>query len=80
MDTVIAQPLIEDDRLYDTNEVAEILHCSPSAIRNSRNTGRLLGLPAPGHIKMGTSVRYKGCTVRGYRDQFPEQLPLPGIA
>jgi hypothetical protein len=80
MDEITTQPLIEDDRLYDENFAADYANCSRSAVRNSRNTGLLLSVPAPPFVKMGSSVRYKGRTLREWREQFPEQLPLDGMA
>jgi hypothetical protein len=79
MDTAPEQPLIEDERLYGNKISADILNVSPSALRNSRYTGRLLGVPAPPYVKRGPTVSYKGRTLREWNDQFPEQLPLPGM-
>jgi hypothetical protein len=42
-------------------------------MRNSRHTGRLAGVKAPAFIKMGTVVRYRGKTLKAWRDQFAER-------
>lgn len=83
MDNTSTTDLV-DEQLYPEPEAAALLGLSKNTLRNSRNTGQLLGVPAPRFIKMGVSVRYKGSTLREWRDQFPErapeQLTLPGIA
>ena len=72
-------PYLIDEQLYSERDAAGVLGISKFTLRNSRNTGVLLGVSAPPFVKMGTSVRYKGDTLREWREQFPEQLPLPGM-
>jgi hypothetical protein len=67
-------PDIEDDGLYDTVITAAYLGFQPPTMRNSRVTGRLAGVEAPAHVKMGTVVRYRGKTAKKWRAQFVEQI------
>lgn len=45
--------------LLTTKEVALKLKINPMTVNRSRNTGTLLGHPAPSFINLGRSVRYK---------------------
>jgi len=45
--------------LLTTKEVALKLKINPMTVNRSRNTGTLLGHPAPSYISLGRSVRYK---------------------
>ncbi|CAM4016047.1 DNA-binding protein [Vreelandella rituensis] len=39
-------------------QAAEYLGFAPATLRQSRHTGKLAGVCAPKHIKLGRSVRY----------------------
>ena len=45
--------------LSTTLEASRFLAISKHTLDNSRCTGKLMGLPAPAHIKFGYAVRYK---------------------
>jgi predicted DNA-binding transcriptional regulator AlpA len=45
--------------LLTTKEVALKLKINPMTVNRSRNTGTLLGHPAPYYINLGRSVRYR---------------------
>jgi predicted DNA-binding transcriptional regulator AlpA len=45
--------------LLTTKEVALKLKINPMTVNRSRNTGVLLGHPAPSFISLGRSIRYK---------------------
>ncbi len=64
---------IEDDGLYDSADSGAFLGFAPTTMRNSRSTGKLAGVEAPAFIKMGSAVRYKGSTLKIWRNQFSEQ-------
>lgn len=40
-------------------EAADILSVSPSLLANARSSGRMLGRPAPKHVQLDTTVRYR---------------------
>ncbi len=52
---------------------AALLGCPPTALRLSRVTGLLWGVPAPKFVKIGRSVRYRTDTLREWVAQFAEQ-------
>ena len=56
--------------LLDSKQVAELINCSVYAVRVSRNSGKLLGVDAPEHIKMGALVRYHRTTIDAWIGQF----------
>ena len=70
----VAIPDIDDEGLYSTIASGAYLGFQATAMRNSRHTGRLAGVKAPVYIKMGTVVRYRGKTLKAWRDQFSERL------
>ena len=45
-------------KLNTDQETAAYLNVSYVALRQSRATGKLLGVPAPKHKKIGRSIRY----------------------
>ena len=67
-------PDINDDGLYSTISSSAFLGFQPTTMRNSRHTGRLAGVKPPAFIKMGAVVRYRGKTLKVWRNQFTEQL------
>lgn len=53
-----------------TAQLAERLHTNPQAIRASRTTGILFGLPSPLFVKFGTAkVLYKLRDIEAYEEQ-----------
>lgn len=66
-------PAIDDEGLYSTIASSAYLGFQPTTMRNSRHSGRLAGVKAPAFIKLGTVVRYRGKTLKAWRDQFTEQ-------
>lgn len=64
---------IQDSVLYDTFTAGVFLGFKPATLRNARHKGKLAGVDAPAFIKMGSAVRYKGKTLRDWREQFTEQ-------
>lgn len=70
----VARPDIDDEGLYSTIASGAFLGFQATTMRNSRHTGRLAGVKAPAYIKMGTVVRYRGKTLKAWRDQFTERL------
>jgi hypothetical protein len=53
---------------------AEYIGCSKHTLDNSRCTGKLMGLTAPAHIKLGYAVRYKKETLDAWLDALKEQI------
>lgn len=47
------------DNLLTSKEAAKRLGYTDQALRSSRSTGKLSGLPAPKHIKLARTVRYQ---------------------
>ena len=45
--------------LLTSKEASSLIGVSVHSLNNSRNTGKLLGVCAPPHIKIGHSVRYR---------------------
>ena len=60
--------------LSDTHKAANFLGCSKHTLDNSRCTGKLMGLPAPAHIKFGYAVRYKKETLEAWIDSLNEYI------
>lgn len=60
-------------KLLNTRQAADYLGFSPITINNSRYTGLLGGVTAPGFVKMGKSVFYKPSTLDDWLSQFKEQ-------
>lgn len=59
------------DPLLTSKEAANHLGYSEETLRDSRTSGRLSGVDAPPHIKLGTrSVRYRLSAVEGWIAQF----------
>ena len=53
-----------------TIQLAERLNTNPQAIRASRNTGLLFGLPSPLFVKFGTAkILYKLKDIEAYEEQ-----------
>jgi|GEM_PF-2476665 len=69
------QPLSEQ---YDTNDAAPILRVEPDTLRNSRHTGRLAGVTAPRHRKIGNRVFYERETLDKWLEQFEERTCATG--
>jgi len=61
------------DSLLSTKDAAPYTGTSADALKISRSTGLLFGLPAPKYIKIGRTVRYKKSTLQAWLDQFEEQ-------
>ncbi len=57
---------MKTNNLHKTPDVAEILKCSSFAIRHSRSTGILLGVPAPEFIKIGSAIYYSDETIQNW--------------
>jgi len=55
---------------YDTKAAADFLGCSPSTLKISRVTGRLLGSKAPAYRKIGRKVIYDHETIHSWFNQF----------
>jgi hypothetical protein len=70
----VETPDIDDEGLYSTISSGAYLGFQATTMRNSRHSGRLAGVKAPAFIKMGTVVRYRGKTLKVWRDQFTERL------
>jgi len=66
--------------LNTTVQAAEFLSCSKHTLDNSRNTGKLMGLPAPAHIKFGYAVRYKKETLETWIDSLNEHVTNGEVA
>lgn len=64
---------IQDDFLYDNAEASAYLSVASNTLRNSRSHGKLAGVTAPAFIKLGSTVRYKGSTLKAWREQFEEK-------
>jgi hypothetical protein len=45
--------------LLRTSEAADLLSVSPSLLRGARVSGRMLGRPAPAHVQLDTTIRYR---------------------
>jgi hypothetical protein len=60
--------------LSTSKQAAEFLSCSKHTLDNSRSTGKLMGLPAPAHIKFGYAVRYKKETLEAWIDSLNEHV------
>jgi len=45
--------------LLRTSEAADILSVSPSLLRRARVSGQMLGRPAPTHVQLDTTIRYR---------------------
>ena len=73
MNQDMSLPVIEDDGVYDTATSGAFLGFQPTTMRNARNKGKLAGVKAPAFMKMGSSVRYRGKTLKDWRAQFVEQ-------
>lgn len=75
MITKYGVPLIEDELLYESRISGEFLgNFKAPTMRNSRCTGRLAGVEAPAHIKIGSKVLYEGRTLKKWRSQFHERI------
>lgn len=61
------------DNLLSNKHAAPILGTTPDALKISRCTGLLFGLPAPKYLKIGRTIRYKKSTLQAWLDQFEEQ-------
>ncbi|MGY8896534.1 MAG: helix-turn-helix transcriptional regulator [Paraglaciecola sp.] len=55
-------------KLNTDQETASYLNVSYVALRQSRATGKLLGVPAPKHLKIGRSIRYKDKDIEAWID------------
>ncbi|MDT0594543.1 helix-turn-helix transcriptional regulator [Glaciecola petra] len=53
-------------------ELAVQLNCSKTTIRQSRVTGKLLGIAAPKHLKIGHSVRYRQSTIDAWIENLAQ--------
>lgn len=74
MSEYIELPEIVDDQLYDSRVSGAFLgNYKEPTMRNSRYTGKLAGVEAPAHIKMGPKALYLGKTLKAWRAQFSEQ-------
>ena len=73
MNQDLVLPAIEDDGFYPTVIAGTYLGFQSTTMRNSRHTGKLAGVNAPAHIKMGSAVRYLGKTLKDWRAQFAER-------
>jgi len=58
--------------LLSSNEAASFLNYSSATLRNSRCTGKLAGVTAPPHRKLGTVVRYETAKLTEWLEQFSE--------
>ena len=77
MNSLVSQ--LADDVLYSTTESSKYLGVTPGTLKQSRWSGTLGGVAAPPFIRIGSSVRYKGSTLREWREQFPEIVPHNAI-
>lgn len=73
MDTDLDIPVIQDNGLYDTIAAGGFLGFKPATLRNARHSGKLAGVEPPAFMKMGAAVRYRGKTLREWREQFVEK-------
>ena len=53
-------------KLNTDQETAKYLNVSYVALRQSRATGKLLGVPAPKHLKIGRTIRYKDIEIEAW--------------
>lgn len=66
---------ILDDLLYESGVSGAYLgNFKEPTMRNSRYTGKLAGVEAPAHRKIGSKVLYEGKTLRKWRSQFSERI------
>tara|TARA_R110002049_G_scaffold309283_1_gene520072 strand:+ start:2376 stop:2618 length:243 start_codon:yes stop_codon:yes gene_type:complete len=61
------------DNLLSNRNAAPIVGTTPDALKISRCTGLLFGLPAPKYLKIGRTIRYKKSTLQEWLNQFEEQ-------
>ena len=61
------------DSLLSNRDSAPIVGTTPEALKISRHTGLLFGLPAPKYLKIGRTIRYKKSTLQAWLNQFEEQ-------
>jgi len=59
-------------QLLTTKEVALKIKINPIVINASRVSGKLLGIEAPKHLKMGRAVRYEESTIEEWLNNFRE--------
>ena len=59
----------EPHQLLDEKEAADYLAVAPTTLKNSRYLKKLNGRPAPAHMNLGRSVRYKGETLIEWRNR-----------
>ena len=57
-------------QLHSNDEAAKILGVAPITMKVSRQTGTLLGIPAPKFLKMGRLIRYKNYVLWEWVEQF----------
>ena len=57
-------------QLHSNDEAAKILGVAPITMKVSRQTGTLLGKPAPEFLKMGRLIRYKNYVLVEWVEQF----------
>lgn len=59
----------DDDQLFGDEQAAAIIGTTASTLRKSRNTGKLWGCPTPEFLKFGRTIRYKGSTLRRWKNE-----------
>jgi len=63
----------QDKPRLNNSEAAIFIGCSPSTMKISRVTGRLLGKPAPTYRKLGKKVVYDLTVLHEWLEQFTNQ-------
>ncbi|WP_206613480.1 helix-turn-helix transcriptional regulator [Parahaliea mediterranea] len=64
---------INPEQLINDRQAEAFLGRKRSTIKNSRHTGKLGGVEAPRHYKMGRTVRYRVKDLLEWRDRFDTQ-------
>jgi len=61
-------------KLNTDQETAAYLNVSYVALRQSRATGKLLGVIAPKHLKIGRSIRYKDLDIEAWINSLDSDM------
>ncbi len=64
---------MKDKPRLSNSEAAIFIGCSPSTMKISRVTGRLLGKAAPSYRKLGKKVAYDLTILQEWLEQFANQ-------
>lgn len=73
MNTETDQSDFNYEHLLKEKDAAKVLGTTPSTLKFSRHSGILFGHPAPKHLKMGRSIRYRLASLTSFLDQFQER-------